>query len=64
VDGGSAVSALTPASELVVFQPSDKAFTELARIKVADSPTYAYPVLSGSRVFIKDQNSVTLWTLN
>jgi hypothetical protein len=56
--------ALTPASELVVFEPSDKAFTELARIKVAESPTHAYPVLSGSRVFIKDQDSVTLWTLN
>jgi outer membrane protein assembly factor BamB len=64
VDGGSVLVALTPASELVVFEPSDKAFTELARIKVAESPTHAYPVLSGSRVFIKDQDSVTLWTLN
>lgn len=35
----------------------------LARIKVADSPTYAYPVLAGNRIYIKDQDSVTLWTV-
>ncbi len=64
VDAGSVLLALTPATELVAFQPSDKAYTELARIKVADKPTYAYPVVSGKRIFIQDQDSVTLWTLN
>jgi outer membrane protein assembly factor BamB len=63
VDADSVLVALTPSSELVVFQPSDKQYTELARIKVATTPTYAYPVLSGNRVFIKDQDSLTLWTL-
>ena len=56
--------ALTPASELIVFQPGDKAYTELARIKVASSQTHAYPVVSGNRVFIKDKDSVTLWTID
>ena len=64
VDAGSVMLALTPASELVAFQPSDKAFTELARLKVADSPTYAFPVVSGKRIFVKDQNSVALFTLD
>lgn len=63
VDAGPVLLALTSKSELVVFQPGEKAFTELARIKVADSPTYAYPVISGKRVFIKDQDSVTLLTI-
>jgi outer membrane protein assembly factor BamB len=63
VDAGSVLLALTPATDLVVFQPSDKSYTELARIKVADTPTYAYPVVSGNRLFIKDQNSLTLWTV-
>ena len=62
VDSGSVLLALTPASELIAFQPSDKAYTELSRIKVADTPTHAYPVVSGKRVFVKDQDSVTLWT--
>ena len=63
VDAGSVLLALTPASQLVVFEPSEKEFKELARIKVADTPTYAYPVVSGNRIIVKDQNSVTLWTV-
>jgi outer membrane protein assembly factor BamB len=64
VDAGSVLLALTPTSELIVFAPSDKQFTEQARIKVADTPTYAYPVVSGNRVYIKDKDSLTLWTID
>lgn len=64
IDAGTILLALTPSSQLIVFQPSDKAYTELARIKVADTPTYAHPVVSSNRVFIKDQDSVTLWTID
>ena len=60
VDAGSVLLALTPASELVVFEPSEKAFVEKARIKVAATPTYAYPVVSGNRVVVKDQDSVAV----
>ena len=63
VDAGTVLMALTPGSELIIFQPSDKQYTETAKIKVADSPTYAYPVLSGNRVMVKDQDSVVLWTI-
>jgi outer membrane protein assembly factor BamB len=60
VDAGSVLLALTPGSQLVVFKPNDSAFTEQARIKVASSPTYAYPILAGNRLFVKDKDSVTL----
>jgi outer membrane protein assembly factor BamB len=60
VDAGSVLIALTPGSQLIVFQPNNKAYTELARIKVANTPTHAYPVIAGNRVFIKDQDSVAL----
>jgi outer membrane protein assembly factor BamB len=63
VDAGSVMLALTPASELIAFAPSREAYHELARIKVAESPTHAYPVVSGNRVFIKDRDSVALWTI-
>jgi outer membrane protein assembly factor BamB len=63
VDAGSVLIALTPASELVVFEPSTKAYTELARIKVSSSPTYAYPVVSGKRIFVKDKDDVMLFTV-
>lgn len=63
VDAGAVLLALTPKSQLIVFQPGDKEYTELATIKVADTPTYAYPVVAGHRIFVKDQDSVTLWTI-
>jgi len=63
VDIGSALVALTPSGEMVVFEPSDKEFKQLAKYKVADSGAYAYPIFSGNRVFIKDKDAVTLWSL-
>jgi len=63
LDVGAALLALPGSGELIVFTPTDKAYTELARIKVADTPTYASPVIAGNRIFVKDQDSVTLWLL-
>ena len=62
VDVGSALMVLTPGGDLVVFKPGDKAFEQMAKYPVGKS-TYAYPVASGNRIFIKDANSVTLWTV-
>ena len=57
------VIALPSTGELTVFTPSDKAYTEVAKIKVADTPTYAHPVIAGNKIFIRDQNSVALLTV-
>jgi len=62
LDAGPVLLALTSNSELVAFKPSGKEYTELAKIKVAGTPTWAYPVIAGKRVFVKDADSVTLWT--
>jgi len=64
VDAGPVLLGLTSKSQLTVFEPSEKEYTELASIKAAEKQTYAYPVLSGSRLFVKDQDSVTLWTID
>ncbi|HZT78739.1 MAG TPA: PQQ-binding-like beta-propeller repeat protein [Gemmataceae bacterium] len=63
VDAGPVLFALTPSAELVVFATGGKEFKEVAKYKVADSQTYAYPVVSGNRVFVKDRDSLTLWTI-
>jgi outer membrane protein assembly factor BamB len=63
VDAGTVLFALTPAGQLIVFEPSEKEFKEIMKYKVASSGTYAYPVVSGNRVFIKDSDSLTLWTI-
>ncbi len=64
VDTGSVLLALPSNSELIVIKPNEKEYTELALIKVSDTPIYAHPVIAGNRIFIKDQETVTLLTLD
>jgi outer membrane protein assembly factor BamB len=64
VDAGSALLVLTPGARLFVLEPSDKEFKQLASYKVSESQTHAYPVASGNRIFIKDKDSLTLWTVD
>jgi outer membrane protein assembly factor BamB len=63
VDAGQVIVATTVNSELVAFKPSEKQYTELARIKVADTETWAHPVVDGDRVYVRDRENVTLWTI-
>lgn len=63
VDAGPVLFSLTPAAQLLVFEPTDKGYKELAGYKVAGSETYAYPVVAGNRIYIKDRDSVTLWVI-
>lgn len=63
VDAGAVLVALTPNAQLIVFKPSETAFTEVARVKVPGTLTYAYPILAGNRLFVKDEDSVELLTL-
>jgi outer membrane protein assembly factor BamB len=63
VDAGPVIYALPSDSQLVVFKPSDKEYAEVARFKVADTPTYAHPVIAGNRIFVRDQENVTLLTI-
>ena len=62
VDAGSVLFALTPAAELIVFEPNEKEFKKIASYPVGKD-TYAYPVIAGKRIFIKDSDSVTLWSI-
>jgi outer membrane protein assembly factor BamB len=63
VNAGSVLLALTPSAQLIVFEPGDKEFKQLASYKVSEGQTHAHPIASGNRIFIKDSDSVTLWTL-
>jgi outer membrane protein assembly factor BamB len=60
VDAGSCLLALSGSSELMVYKPSGAQYEELAKIKVAETATYAHPVIAGNRIFIKDEDSVAL----
>jgi len=63
LDAGSVIFALPSDSQLIVFKTSDKEYTEVARFKVADTPIYAHPVIAGNRIFVRDQETMALWTI-
>jgi outer membrane protein assembly factor BamB len=63
VDTGTALMGLSPDSELIVFAPDSKAYTELARYKVSETPTLAHPVISENRIYVKNDNALTMWVI-
>lgn len=63
VDAGAVLIGLNSSSRLVVFEPTNEGYKELISYKVSDGQTYAYPIISGNRIFIKDQESLTLFTV-
>jgi outer membrane protein assembly factor BamB len=61
---GDYLFSLEDDGELVVIKNNPAAFELLKKYKVADSETWAEAVFSGNRIFIKDLNHLTLWTLS
>lgn len=63
VDAGSVLMAMPSSGELVVYKPDPKQYEQAAKVKVAATATYAYPIFSGNRIFIKAQDTVTQYTI-
>ncbi len=63
LDAGTVLLGLTSKKELFVFKPNGEKYEEIAKYKVADSDTWAMPIISGNRVFVKDKDTLTLWTI-
>lgn len=63
LDVGSAVLAMPDKGELVAFKSSEKGCEELGKYKVADTAVYACPLVSGNKIYVKDQSSLTVYTV-
>ena len=62
LDAGTAMVALPSTSNLIIYKPDKSEYIELANIKVADTPVYAHPVLVGNRIYVKDNETLVMWT--
>lgn len=58
---GNRVLALTDGAELLVLDPAANEFAPLHRYTVADTPTWAHPVVTGHGVLIKALDTLALW---
>lgn len=61
LDVGPAIMALPGSSELIFIKPVKDQYTELANMKISDLAIYATPVVAGDRIFIRDEQNITLW---
>jgi outer membrane protein assembly factor BamB len=64
VVAGPHVLFLTTDGDLIVAAKDPAKYQEVRRYKVADHPSWTYPVLLGDRVVIKDDEKLTLWKIS
>ena len=63
VSGGTLLFILQSDAELVIARANPTSFDVLRRYTMADSDTWAHPVVDGNRIFIKDAEALRLWTV-
>jgi outer membrane protein assembly factor BamB len=62
VDAGPVLFALGGRGQLVAYKPGNQ-YTPLAQYTVATTETWAHPVIAGSRIYVKDNETIALWTV-
>ncbi|HYE65374.1 MAG TPA: PQQ-binding-like beta-propeller repeat protein [Pyrinomonadaceae bacterium] len=58
LNAGRVLLLLTNDANLIVLQPGAKEYSPIAQYTVANSQTWAHPVLSGKRILIKDETTL------
>ncbi|HKY23017.1 MAG TPA: PQQ-binding-like beta-propeller repeat protein [Vicinamibacterales bacterium] len=61
---GDLLFVLKEDGQLIVARANTARFEPLKTYTVATSATWAPPVISGNRIFVKDAETLALWTLN
>jgi outer membrane protein assembly factor BamB len=61
---GDLLFVLKDDAELIVAKADPSAFSPVKTYQIAESATWAQPVISGQRLFVKDVSTLTLWTFD
>jgi outer membrane protein assembly factor BamB len=64
IDCGAVIMGLPSTANLLVFKPDNKQYAEIARYKVSETPIYAFPVVAGNMIYVKDAESLIQYKLN
>jgi len=62
-DCGSILLGLASTGNLIVIKPEPSAYSEVVKYKVAETPVYAFPVVTGSNIYVKDAETLMLYKL-
>jgi outer membrane protein assembly factor BamB len=64
VDCGQVLIGLASTGNLIVLKPDPKAYTEVAKIKVAGTTVYAFPIVAGNMIYVKDAETLMMYKIN
>ncbi|MFM8619261.1 MAG: PQQ-binding-like beta-propeller repeat protein [Opitutaceae bacterium] len=59
---GDRLLVLSTTGEMTIQEPAGEALREIAKYKVAETPVWASPALAGSRILIKDLDTLVAWS--
>jgi outer membrane protein assembly factor BamB len=63
VDCGSVLIGLPSTGNLIVFKPDSKAYTEVVKYKVSETPVYSFPIVAGNNIYIKDAENLMMYKI-
>jgi outer membrane protein assembly factor BamB len=63
LNAGESIFILTNDANLTVVRNSGKAFETIRRYQVADSATWAHPIVFDNQILVKDEATLALWSL-
>jgi len=63
-DCGQVLIGFPSTGYLIVLKPNPKSYTEIAKYKVSDTPVYAFPVVAGNVIYVKDANTLMMYKIN
>jgi outer membrane protein assembly factor BamB len=63
VDCGPVIIGFPQTGYLIVFKPDNKAYSEITRYKVSETAVYAFPVVAGNSIYVKDAESLMLYKI-
>jgi len=61
VDCGNILLGLPSTANLLVIKADPKSYSEVARYKVSETAIYAFPIVAGSNIYIKDAESLMMY---
>ena len=61
VDCGTVIMGFPSTGNLIVFKADPKAYSEIAKYKVAETAVYAFPVIAGNVVYVKDAENLMMY---
>ena len=63
LDLGNVLLSLPATGKIIVFEPNPKKYIQKAEYKIAETEVYAHPLAAGDKIFVKEQEILTCWSV-